>query len=171
MTHICNPSAWEAKVRGLEWISGQPGLHSESKASLDYSMRLCLKSCTCIHACTLVSKYFWAWTLIRHNEEHSKAALSPMSLSSHKGWKTKGIQIDSCHIKNKRSANPKNKEIWGSRWHFCDNLEETDTRTEQAKSRQFLRTEGNPARTPYPNLCFSSYHSACTLSPFPPVSS
>jgi hypothetical protein len=42
---IYNPSTWEAEA-GKSQIGGQPGLHSNFKASLDYIARSCLKKPT-----------------------------------------------------------------------------------------------------------------------------
>lgn len=39
--HAYNPGTWEAKAR-RSWVQGQPRLHSESKASLCYKVRLYL---------------------------------------------------------------------------------------------------------------------------------
>lgn len=39
--HPCNPGTWEAKAR-RSWVQGQPRLHSKSKASLCYKVRLYL---------------------------------------------------------------------------------------------------------------------------------
>lgn len=42
VAHVCHPSTWEAEVGESLQVQGQPGLHSEFKASLTYIKRPCL---------------------------------------------------------------------------------------------------------------------------------